>query len=71
MKSLIRNNNQAVRATARAKHPVVLTALLYLRDALIREEYEKCRELIAVAEEFGAQEVDINYLLEDPRRVPE
>ena len=70
MKSLVRNQ-QAVRARARAQHPLVLTALLYLREALIREEYEKCRELIAVAEEFGAQEKEISYLLEDPRRVPE
>lgn len=70
MKSLVRAN-RAVRAAARAKHPIVLTALLYLREALIREEYEKCRELIAVAEEFGAQEKEISYLLEDPRRVPE
>ena len=70
MKSLVRAT-RAVRAAERAKHPVVLTALLYLREALIREEYEKCRELIAVAEEFGASQADVNYLLEDPRRVPE
>lgn len=70
MKSLVRKD-RAVRAAVRAKHPVVLTALLYLREALIREEYEKCRELIAVAEEFGAQEAEISYLLEDPRRVPD
>lgn len=70
MKSLVKAP-RAVRAAARAKHPVVLTALLYLRDALIHEEYEKCRELIAVAEEFGASQADVNYLLEDPRRVPE
>ncbi len=70
MKSLTKAS-RAVRATARVKHPVVLTALIYLREALIREEYEKCRELIAIAEEFGAQEKEISYLLEDPRRVPE
>ena len=69
MKSLVRSG-RAVRVAARSKHPVVLTALLYLREALLHEEYEKCRELIAIAEEFGAQEKDISYLLEDPRRVP-
>jgi hypothetical protein len=70
MKSLVRAH-QTARATVRVKHPIVLTALLYLREALVREEYEKCRELIAIAEEFGASERDVNYLLEDPRRVPE
>lgn len=70
MKQLIRSD-RAVRAVARAKHPVVLTALLYLREALIREEYEKCRDLVAIAKEFGAQDADVSYLLEDPRRVPE
>lgn len=70
MKSLIQAP-RSVRTGARTKHPVALTALLYLREALIREEYEKCRELIAVAQEFGAGRVEVNYLLEDPRRAPE
>jgi len=69
MKSLIRTG-RPVRVAERVQHPVALTSLLYLREALVREEYEKCRELIAVAREFGAQESEIGYLLEDPRRVP-
>lgn len=52
------------------RHPVKLTALLYLRDALRRERYETCPEYIAVAREFGAVEREIEELLEDPRRMP-
>ncbi len=51
-------------------HPVRITALLYLKEALIREQYEKCTELIATAKEFGATPNEIRYLLEDPRRSP-
>ena len=52
------------------KHPVKLTALLYLREALLAERYEECAELIAVAKEFGAELFEVQYLLEDPRREP-
>ena len=52
------------------KHPIKLTALLYLRDALKKEQYEKCAELISVAREFGAHPHEIRDLLEDPRRSP-
>ena len=56
--------------TRRSHHPVKLTALWYLRDALVREQYEKCAEIVAVAKEFGAQAFEIEDLLEDPRRSP-
>ena len=52
------------------KHPVKLTALLYLKEAIKREQYELCEELIAVAKEFGAASYEVQDLLEDPRRVP-
>ena len=52
------------------RHPVKLTALLYLREALLEERYEDCAFAIAVAHEFGAQPIEIYYLLEDPRRRP-
>ena len=52
------------------KHPVKLTALLYLRAALAEEKYEECADMINVAREFGATAVEIQYLLEDPRRTP-
>lgn len=52
------------------RHPVRLTALLALREALLEERYEECREMIAIAKEFGASEREIYYLLEDSRRRP-
>ncbi|OGW68705.1 MAG: hypothetical protein A2036_01050 [Omnitrophica bacterium GWA2_50_21] len=52
------------------KNPVKLTALLYLKEALLNQQYENCREFIEIAKEFGAQDFEIQNLLEDPRRVP-
>ncbi len=52
------------------KNPVKLTALLYLREALLRERYEQAAEFVAVAKEFGAKEREIEELLEDARRMP-
>lgn len=53
-----------------AQHPVKLTALLYLKEALLRERYEECPGFIAVAKEFGAVDFEVQDLLEDPRRRP-
>ena len=52
------------------RHPVKLTALLYLKEALAMENYEICRDVVNVAKEFGAAEFEIRDLLEDPRRRP-
>ena len=52
------------------RDPVKLTALLYLREALAFERFEECPEIIKIAYEFGAQDFEIESLLEDPRRVP-
>jgi len=52
------------------KHPVKLTALLYLKEALVKQRYELCPEIIAVAREFGAASFEIQDLLEDQRRSP-
>jgi hypothetical protein len=52
------------------RHPVKLTALLYLQEALKEERYEECAEFIRVAREFGAQPFEIQQLLEDRRRRP-
>ncbi len=52
------------------KHPVKLTALLYLKEALRKEQYEICSDVIAVAKEFGATASEVQSLLEDPRRSP-
>lgn len=56
---------------ARVKRdPVKLTALLYLREALLEERYEECAEFVRVAVEFGAQPFEVQHLLEDARRMP-
>lgn len=52
------------------RNPVKLTALLYLKEALLRQRYEECPLFIRVAGEFGASEQEIAQLLEDPRRMP-
>lgn len=52
------------------RDPVKLTALLYLKEALLQEKYENCAEFIRVATEFGAELFEIRALLEDPRRLP-
>lgn len=53
-----------------SRHPVKMTALIYLREALLNEVYEDCPLAIEIAREFGAQEFEIQNLLEDPRRRP-
>ena len=58
------------RRTRQSRHPLKLTALLYLKESLIREQYEKCAEIVALAQEFGAAPFEIQDLLEDPRRSP-
>lgn len=52
------------------RNPIKLTALLYLREALRTERYEECAQFVQVAREFGAQEQEIEELLEDVRRMP-
>ena len=53
-----------------SRHPVKVTALYQLREALLNEVYEDCPLAIQIAREFGAQEFEIENLLEDPRRRP-
>lgn len=52
------------------RDPVKLTALLYLREALLEERFEECPLFIRIAYEFGAQDYEVEDLLEDPRRIP-
>ena len=52
------------------KNAVKLTALLYLKEALLKEQYELCSDFIATAKEFGATPYEVQDLLEDPRRSP-
>ena len=39
------------------------TALLYFKDALVKQEYETCAELAAVAREHGAAQSEINEVI--------
>lgn len=52
------------------KNPVKLTALLYLKEALLAERYEECPLFVRVAKQFGAVNREIEELLEDARRMP-
>lgn len=63
-------NASLPRSSRALRHPVRLTALLYLSEALRSERYEECAEIVSVAQEFGASVSEIQGLLEDPRRVP-
>ncbi len=54
----------------RVKHPVKLTALWYLKEALLEEAFEDCPVFIRIAYEFGAKDAEVESLLEDPRRIP-
>ena len=56
--------------TRKSSHPLKVTALWYLKESLVREQYEKCAEIVALAKEFGATDFEVKLLLEDPRRSP-
>jgi len=58
------------RRNAVLRHPIKLTALLYLKEALLKEQYENCKGIIAIAKKFGAADFEVEDLLEDPRRTP-
>ncbi len=40
-----------------------VTALLYLKEALIKQEYESCRELIDTAKNLGVDQGDISAVI--------
>lgn len=65
------NLNRTWKRRRTSRHPVKVTALLYLKEALVDEVYEDCPLAIEIAKEFGAEEFEIQNLLEDPRRKPE
>jgi len=49
--------------------PVKLTALLYLREALLKEKYEDCAVLVTEAKQLGADAYEIQDILENPQRL--
>ena len=64
------SNSNIIFRRKTSQHPVKLTALTYLREELLNETYEDCAISIEIAKEFGAQDFEIQNLLEDPRRRP-
>ena len=56
-------------AEQQARHVVLMTALVYLREALAMEQYEECREIIALAQGFGATELQIQQALQVGQQV--
>ena len=64
------NSNRIWKRRRTSRHPVKVTALTYLREALLNEAYEDCPLLIEIAKEFGAEDFEVRDLLEDPRRKP-
>jgi len=42
-----------------------ITALLYLKEALVAQEYESCQELIDTAKKLGANPGDISAMIAD------
>jgi hypothetical protein len=69
MLKIMKNSGRLTRS-ALYRHPVKLTALLYLKEALLKERYEICESMVSIAKEFGAAQFEIADLLEDPRRKP-
>ena len=50
------NEEQAVTSNEIFK----VTALLYLKEALLAQEYESCKELVEIAKKFGVQQGEID-----------
>ena len=42
-----------------------LTALIYLKEALVAQRYEECAALISEAKDLGAKQSEINALIAD------
>lgn len=53
--------NQALQTNL--DHVFKVTALSYLKEALVKERYEACSELLELARGFGAEPVEIKELI--------
>jgi hypothetical protein len=54
---------QKINRNPKNYHPVKVTALNYIREALEEERYEEVRDMIAIAREFGAGHWDIRIAM--------
>lgn len=41
------------------------TTLLYLKEALVKQEFEQCAQLIKTAKRFGATDADVKKVLKE------
>jgi len=62
MKNNVQFNEQEALGTDQL---LKVTALLYLQEALIAQEYETCQELIDTAKNLGVDQGDINAVITD------
>lgn len=56
-------SNQHQQKSSNHDQILKVTALLYLKEALIKEEYEDCSNLIQNAKDFGAEDKEISELI--------
>jgi len=59
--NLIFNNKNT--KTVRPDEMLKTTALIYLTDSLVQEDYESCSEIIDRAKKFGASRTEISRLI--------
>ena len=56
-------DNVRKREDRKGVHPVKVTALAYLREALAEERYEEMKEFVEIAREFGADSHEVALAL--------
>ena len=66
MKNNVQFNEQQALGTDQL---LKVTALLYLQEALIAQEYETCQELIDTAKNLSVDQGDINAVITDYLKV--
>ncbi|MBP9854566.1 MAG: hypothetical protein KBD53_06845 [Candidatus Omnitrophica bacterium] len=54
---------QENKQTNSQEHLLKVTALLYLKEALYKEKYEECLELITVAKRYGVEQEEIQKII--------
>ena len=64
-RNVVFNNGKTM--TVSLDEMLKVTALLYLKDALFKEEYEGCAELIKAAKSFGARKSEVSKVLTEYR----
>lgn len=70
MKKILQENRRSGVRVINARDPVRLTALIYLREALLAEQYETCAEIIDIALDSGSNSREIFDVLSNPLRFP-